>query len=452
MRQIAPGKPLKPTTESVPVDDIYAIKFGALWRYFKLEHLSFIALCVYFFFEYVRPQQIHDFIDVLPWAQLSLLTVILAVFLDRTVRWVNDSQNVLMILYFLIVIMSSLLAFSPKEAFDNYTVILNWFLIYFLMINILNSDKRLVVFVLLFLMYNFKMAQTGFRTFADRGFSFQLHGLVGAPGWFHNSGEYATALLIFGALAMAFAVGLFSHWNIYKKIFFVLMPVVGFVTVLGTNSRGGQLGLVAMLVWLLLFWKYRVKALITVAVIVVLGSQLIPQEQFERFNTAGDDETSEQRLEYWGLGLDIMKDYPLFGVGFSNWYHYVSYIRPEGIGPLGEIEMAHNTFIEAGTELGYLGLGVYVLMILGVFYKNFLTRKYAKQCDDKFLYFMAYAFDAALIGYLVSSFFMSILHYPFFWVQLGMSVAFCNVARNKLKATADQVAISEPVATVRSFQ
>jgi len=415
----------------IDIQDYYAIKFSSLWRGFKQEHLSFFALCLYFFFEYVRPQSIYPIIDVVPWAQITLIVTIVAAFFDKSVTWVSNIENKLIILLLFIIILSGVFAFNSSVSLANAVFFLNWFIVYFLVINILNTEKRLFIFILLFLLFNFKMSQHGFLSWTQRGFSFSGWGLAGAPGWFANSGEFAITLLIFISLAASFIFGIHVYLGRYMKFFLYLMPITGFISILGTSSRGGQLGLAVMGFWLLLKWKHRIRAIIVLTVLFIVVGNLIPEEQIQRFRNSGEDNTSLQRIAYWKLGMDIMQEYPLLGIGYYNWRDYLNYIEPDGIGVLRKNELAHNTYIQAGSELGFIGLLVYITMIVIILSINASTRKLAMSADKKFLCSITYGLDAGLIGYLVSSFFISTLYYPFFWVQLALSVAVFSVVNGE---------------------
>jgi hypothetical protein len=50
-----------------------------------------------------------------------------------------------------------------------------------------------------------------------------------------------------------------------------------------------------------------------------------------------------------------------------------------------------------------------------------------------FLFEMAHGLDAALIGYLASGFFVTVLYYPFFWINFAMTVALHRAALNKVR-------------------
>ena len=138
--------PKKSKIADIDIEDLYAVKIRSIWQAVKQEHISFWALTAYFFFEYVRPQAIYTSIDVVPWAQLCLITAILGALSDRTVRWVSCIENKLLIFFFIAVLLSGLFAFKPLVSWSTKTEIINWVLVYFLAINILNTEKRFFIF------------------------------------------------------------------------------------------------------------------------------------------------------------------------------------------------------------------------------------------------------------------------------------------------------------------
>lgn len=302
-------------------------------------------------------------------------------------------------------------------------------MVYFLVINIINTEKRLLLFTLAYLIFSFKMSQHGFFTWASRGFSFTAWGLVGAGGWFRNSGEFSIQMLIFGPMAMGFIYGLKDNWGRIKRWLFYFMPFTAAMSVLGASSRGAQLGLAAIAAMTLIKSKLGVKVLLPLLIVSAISYNYLPEAQKQRFSAMGEDETSLQRLDYWKFGLETMAEHPVLGIGYENWWQYY-FFSGKAVGYPRE---PHNIFIKAGAELGYPGLVCFILMILYVFILNAKTRRAAKRLDNKFLYSMAHGLDAGLVGYLVAGFFVTVLYYPFFWVQMAITVALFSVT-NKLAA------------------
>ena len=416
----------------VDISDLYTMKVGSLWSAFKKENVSLWMLCIYFFFEYVRPQTLYPVLDVLPWAQLFLLASLISAFFDQSVRWVGNIENRMLICFAVIVIISGFFAFRPSVSLDDWAVLGGWIIVYFLVINVVNTERRMFLFLLAYCLFNLKMSQHGAVSWAMRGFSFASYGLIGAPGWFRNSGEYAIQMLIYGPLAVVIVVSLKDYWGRYKKWLFYAFAATGYMAVIGASSRGAQIALAVAGIWFLLKQKNGFKGLLLIIFIAMALYYLMPEEQIQRFSEMGDDKNSLQRLAYWEFALqDIIPKYPVLGVGYYNWRPYLLYAVPEGLGPYQIVEVSHNIYIQAASELGITGLVGFLLLITFAFVNNARTRKISKHFENRLLFNLSYGLDAGLIGFLVAGSFVTVLYYPFFWIQIAMIVMLNNVARQK---------------------
>jgi hypothetical protein len=265
--------------QTINIADLYALRLGPLWSAFKAEHRSLWMLCLYFFFEYVRPQSLYPSIDFIPWAQLCLLGTLVTAFMDKSVHKVKNVQSNLFILFTVIVILSSILAFRPSASLSYWSVFFGWFIIYFLITGIINTEQRLLLFLLAYCLFNFKMSQHGAVVWAQRGFSFADYGINGSPGWFHNSGEYAIQMVIFGSLAISMVISLKDYWGRYKKWFFFAAAGTAYMAVMGASSRGSQLALAAIGIWILLKQRNGFKGLLVLGVMALALYYLLPEEQ-----------------------------------------------------------------------------------------------------------------------------------------------------------------------------
>jgi O-antigen ligase len=434
----------------VDIKDYYALNVGAMWRGLKQESWAFWWLCIYFFFEYVRPQNIYTVIDILPWTQLSLLATLVTVRSDRTVVWVRSPANAPIILFYLLVLLSSLFAFRPSVSWSTIDIAVNWIVAYFLIITIVNSERRFFIFLLLFLLVNFKMSLFGFRTFVMRGFSFARWGVSGSPGWFQNGGDFALQMDIFTPLAIVFVYTLRQYWGRMKRLLLYLLPLSALVTIVASSSRGGQLGLAGAAAWYLLKSRIGLKAIIWIIIAGWLLYQVAPPEMLEKFEVSGEDRTSQARLAFWGFGREVIKDFPVLGVGYDNWLDYCWFVKPggfevytPGFEPFVHCLDPHNTYIEAAAEIGIPGFLLYVFMILLVFVINARTRVNAKKTGNNFILYTAHALDGGLVGYLISSTFLTVLFYPMFWFQLAFAVALHEVARRQAGIPVREAVIPE---------
>ena len=145
----------------VDIADLYAVKPGALWSGLKQQHISFWLLCFYYFVEYARLQTLYPVLDIIPWGQVSILAVLITVFFDSNIRWVSSPINKLYVLFYVVVIISGIFAFMPGESWNQRNLMLTWILVHYLTINIVNNEKKLVIFVVAYLLFNLKMSQHG---------------------------------------------------------------------------------------------------------------------------------------------------------------------------------------------------------------------------------------------------------------------------------------------------
>jgi putative inorganic carbon (hco3(-)) transporter len=409
-------------------DHLYAVKVKGIWEYLKTQDTLFWLINIYLFLEYVRPQTLYPVLDIMPYAKMTLIATLLLLIFRNQIGYVKNIQNVFILLFFFVILLSSVFAISFDDAIEKIPEFISWMIVYFLIINIVNTQKRFFIFMLAFLLYSFKMAQFSFKKWAGMGFAFARDGAGGGPGWFHNSGEFGIQMCIFLSLSAYFFLVFKQFWPRWKKLLFCSFPLMALTGTISSSSRGALVGAVAVILWIMLKSHYKIKGLFVGAFAVVLIFILMPEEQMARFETAGEDDTSIARIERWEKGKIMLSQYPLLGVGFNNW----SIADRTLFG--GEGGLSHNIFIECMAELGYAGLTVFSLMILYTFVNNHRTRRIASLpgSENRFIYYMAHGLDAALVGYLVSGFFVTVLYYPYFWINLAMTVALHNIARNAL--------------------
>lgn len=404
--------------------EFYQVKVKALWNHFKGEDRLFQLICLYLFFEYVRPQTIYPVIAVIPYSKILLVLMLVVLIVRRKLWMVPNMTNWVMVIFFFFVFLSSLFALDPSVSFSNFPDALIWLLVYFLVITAVDNEKRHFIFILSFLLWNFKMSQFSFRGWAARGFGYSHWGTGGGPGWFQNSGEFGIEMCVFFPLAFYFFLALKQYWPKWKKGLFFLFPFTALTGMISSSSRGAILGGVASLFLMLLKSRHKTIGIVVVVVVLGFGWFFVPDEQKMRFAAAGEDRTSITRMERWGKGIQMGNDFPLFGVGYENWaVADAKFFQSSG----GE---AHNIFIECFAELGYTGLLCFLALIFCTFIVNSKTRRIANThlIDSRYIVYMSHGLDCALVGYLASGFFVTVFWYPYFWINMAMTVSLYNTA------------------------
>lgn len=411
---------------------LFSLRFRATWDFVKRQPTSFKLICLYLFMEYVRPQQMYAALTGPPYSKFIIGFALVAFFMEgRSFRM--RLPELMLGVFTAIVLASSALAVSPDASYEAISIYLSWVLIYLLIANGVDTEGRFLVFVFSFILYSFKMAQFGARSWADAGFHFRSWGITGAPGWFTNSGEFGIQMCVYFPIVTYFTRSLSQAWPRWKRYLFWAMPVCGVMSIVGSASRGALVGLAAVALWMLVKSRHKFRGLVGTAILAGGIYWMLPPEQMARLQTMGDDGTSISRTTLWARGLQIMRDYPTLGIGYKNWspYNEIHYGSPL---------LPHNIFIEAGAELGYTGLAAFVALIILTLVINHRTRRLTRHLagGNRFLFEMAHGLDAALIGFLASGFFVTVLYYPFFWINFAMTVALNNAALNRVRERAPE--------------
>ncbi len=179
------------------MDNLKQLKINDIIKYLLREKISFWLLLVYILFEYLRPQSMYPVLDIIPWGKVIIIAIAAAFFLEGNRLRVKNIENVLIILYFLVIIASSLTAISPEQSWGSSSVIVLYVGIYFLIINSVNTENRLYLFIILFLLINFKLASFVGMNWVKRGFEYDKYGAVAGLGWLENPGEFGIEMVIF---------------------------------------------------------------------------------------------------------------------------------------------------------------------------------------------------------------------------------------------------------------
>lgn len=186
-------------------------------------------------------------------------------------------------------------------------------------------------------------------------------------------------------------------------------------------SRGGLLSLIITgVVCFLLIPKRPIHFIVLIAT-VAGGVRLAGPATLQRFSSTFADKdvrdaSASSRLELWGQCWQLMQSEPLFGVGPDHFGYYAKH----QFGWPAEKE-AHSIWFQTGAELGFVGVGLLILFYLTCMaYLLPLTSDRYSTTEPQLRY-LARMVIASLIGFMVSSQFVSLegLELPYYVVLVG---------------------------------
>jgi O-antigen ligase len=279
---------------------------------------------------------------------------------------------------------------------------LHVFIGYFLVAYLVNSEKKLRIFIIILILLTsflaFEAIVQYMKGVSDLGISPHIeylddsHGVrvgeiirVRGAGTFNDPNYLAVSLV----LAIPFLLNGIMLGN--RIIPACIMLMIGYAIYL-TNSRGGIIALVATLFSYFIMRKKNVKGMIVgllvVGLILIFGPSRIG-------NLSSTDPSSMGRLDAWYVGLKLLQSNPFFGTGASSFIDYNSVV-------------AHNSIVQVLADMGLIGGFFFV----GLFYfpmQNFLcifsNEKKDAVIDNTRL--LLISIMSGLIGMMVGLFFLS---------------------------------------------
>ncbi len=221
----------------------------------------------------------------------------------------------------------------------------------------------------------------------------------------------------------------------WKRIIALITLGMFIIMIIRSGSRGGFLGLIAVMGYILL--RYRaVPARLRIGAAVggilllfvagssnyweMMGTLLNPKDDYNMTGDVG-------RKAVWLRGLGYMAARPILGVGIRAFPIAEGELSPlaKQYAEMGrgiKWSVAHNSFVEIGAECGVIGLVLFVLL-LGVAIRTLSkvqnkTRgsPHISQHDAAF----AQMLIAALIGYILCGFFISAEYFAYLYVLFGL--------------------------------
>ena len=210
--------------------------------------------------------------------------------------------------------------------------------------------------------------------------------------------------------------------------------VLFMLAIVKSGSRGAFLGVIAVVAYGLFAYR-SVSVSRRVAVAAALGVVLIAAagrsywqsmhtllDPTSDYNWVGNEEGG--RMSVWRRGLGYMAGHPLTGVGIGAFPIAEGTLSPlasrQAYGVGLKWSAAHNSFVQAGAELGVVGLAAFVGMIAAGVAASRRSVAGARRHGDASSAALADALGASLTGYAVSGFFLSQAYAPFLYAQLGL--------------------------------
>jgi O-antigen ligase len=305
-------------------------------------------------------------------------------------------------------------------------------LMYFCCLPLINNEKAVQYLTYVFIITAVYYGYDANDAYFNNQWSRFTQGRLGGPenGAYNDNNKFALIMVIGFPFLL---LGFFHFKNLVVKSVMVLGMVFCLHGIFLTGSRGALLaigGAVFVCTRVLHFTGFK-KAFINLAILggfvfVVLdqaGGTLSRSTGVVSADRQATEEPVNARILSWTVGMGLIKNHPLFGVGVHR-FQTASRIEFPGKSP----HVAHNTFITFAVCNGLIS----GLLYLYTFWASYLMiRKINRHTDNNSIYgYSANSAFAALGGFFIGAIFLDLIIFePYYFLLMLLTACYVQVLR-----------------------
>lgn len=279
-------------------------------------------------------------------------------------------------------------------------------------------------------------------------------GAFAAPYFLGDGNDFAWGMNVMAPLVLILVLG---QRRLITRLFGLAGVTACLLGNIGTQSRGGSIGLAAAVLFGWLFVSRR-KGLGALAIALLLAALFLvaPPSYFDRMRSVTsyeEDNSAQARLEAWGAAIHMALDHPL-GVGAGNFNSaYGRSYRPEpGTGRItwasGRWISPHSIYFKVLGEYGFPGLFMLLLLIGTNLRDNFVSARLIRSAPPGAGWneYWPGLVSMSIIGFAVSGIFLGGFNYPHLFfltaVTLGLKRVLALESTRRVAAAAPSTSLS----------
>jgi O-antigen ligase len=348
----------------------------------------------------------------------------------------------LVLLFCLTGLLSIPLAINPGEAWATFSdTFIRCIVIFLVLVNAVRTELRLRWLLYLAIIVSCWLSVGAINDYRLGLLTTEGYRVSGVgTGIFGNSNDMAMHLVTIMPIAIALS---FATRGIVRKILFVASAALMMGAIVVTYSRGAFIGSLVMLGFL--GWKlgrrHRLAVFALGSMIVVAFLALAPGNYSVRIlsifipslDPVGSSSARQGELV---RSVVIAVRHPLFGIGMGN---YAAEMSHNGL-------VTHNAYTQVAAEMGMTALALYTMFVVAPFRRlgQIARETFAARSDSRY-YYLAIGLQASLLGYMVSTFFLSVayLWYPYYLVAYAVCLRRLYESETGKQVVLDKVRIKK---------
>lgn len=210
-----------------------------------------------------------------------------------------------------------------------------------------------------------------------------------------------------------------TNYSLNVKVLSMILILPLLLALYYTGSRGGFLGAIAIIgLYIAIRSKISFTKIFAVSALISIVFMMAPTHLTQ---IKDKNKSAQHRVDMWFEGVEMLQQNPVIGIGRGNFKRYTSKL------------IAHNSAIEIMGELGFVGFFLWAGVIYLAF-KNIIVVANTASIENARLLSLNQALGLAIVGYLVSSMFVT-LEYETFYFLLALPAALAATVSESVKFT-----------------
>lgn len=388
----------------------------------------YVGVLVWSWISYMNPHRLTwSFAYDFPFAQVVAITVLLSLLMNKEKKSIPvDGVLIIWVLFLVWITITTIFAIHGDLALENYESAIKIQFFTFITMMCMRDLRRIhLLIVVICLSIGFFSIKGGVFTILTGG-KFWVYG----PPHSFLSENNALALATLMVIPLMYYLSVVSEHKYLKWAWLAAIFLSG-ASVLGSQSRGAFLAIVALgsFHW----WQSKTKVVSGVAIIILasVGFAFMPQSWHDRMNTMRnyeDDPSASARITAWQLSKNIA-DVRLTGGGFNT---YTQYTYTKYLYPVERAFVAHSIYFSVLGSHGWPGL-IMFLSILGLTWRSLSqTEKRTRDEPQHFsMNVLSRMLKLSLLVYMTGGAFLSLAYFDLPWHVIALSCLLKNQLKQK---------------------
>lgn len=418
---------------------LWIVIFLGIVLFFITVINPFVLLPIFIIGAYIEPMQYFpQFVQYNPTTILGL--VMLSAWFFHTLIYKDfsalKSKQVTFAVFFVIwMVISSF--FYRQTSMPVFLTIFRAIIPYFLFSCIIKTQKQISIIVWVLIICGVLAAVYGIHQLRAN-IGVYDRGIKRIVSFFSNPNAFGNNL----SILIPILLGMFFHkYSAVVKGILLIFFAFLFAGIIISYSRGASVTFIAgIFLFVFTFFKKEKKVFAGIAAVFLLLAIIyfFPSRQkytmWARVRTIFRAESAEQldsgRAETSKAGIRMMLNNPLFGVGlgnFTNEYRNLAMSRSDIKIVSKHAMVAHNLYVEIGSQIGIVGLILYLLIVFFTLRDLYYSQKLFLN-NNEFLRIVTVSLQVSVYVFLLYGFMGSGLSSKTFWIIISLAIPLKRMA------------------------